>query len=183
LPLIISFTFNNTSHLKKTKMRGRKKKHHTTHRRMGASKKNEVVMLLAGLAVGMLGGTYAAQKFVPATVDPKLVGAGELVAGGLIVTKGKSGLVKGLGLGVAAAGVSTLGRGFGIITGMGQIEDSIEYRGMGDASTIYPDLSTISGGIDGATTPFSHADLGSFPSDSELATISGVEEYEYAEDY
>lgn len=77
------------------------------------------LQILAGVAIGTLGGAFLNTKLAAMTkpIDPKILALVELLGGGFISAKLAKGnpLMVGIGLGVAASGTMNLGKSFGII--------------------------------------------------------------------
>lgn len=100
----------------------RRKKRHTAHRRrrVGASSNmTSLAMKAGGIAAGVAAGGLVAKTV--STLDPKILGAGLLVAGLFLSGKAKSPLMAGVGYGLAAKGANNLLTGFGLINGIGSV--------------------------------------------------------------
>jgi hypothetical protein len=88
-------------------MAKRKKKHHgPKRRRMSgiAGGIKEGLMHVLGVTAGVALGRYVNASFL-STMDAKLVGAGEAVAGALVAGKMKQPFIKSMGVGLGANGV------------------------------------------------------------------------------
>lgn len=99
---------------KKRKSSGRSK-----GRRVGGIKMGADMEILAGVIGGVVL-TRFAKKFIPTTVNEKLVAAVEAAGGGVLAYMSKGGFMKGLGYGIAAGGIQNGLTSFGLITGVGR---------------------------------------------------------------
>lgn len=99
---------------KKRKSTGRSK-----GRRVSGIKLGGDMEMLAGVIGGVIV-TRLAKKFIPTTVNEKLVAAVEAAGGGVLAYISKGGFMKGLGYGIAAGGVQQGLTSFGLITGVGR---------------------------------------------------------------
>ena len=84
----------------------------TRRRRIGKIADKNTLALAAGVAGGALVASFAASKLT--SLDPKIKAA-ILAAGGVFVAGQNSPLIKGIGLGIAGAGVVSLANSLGVI--------------------------------------------------------------------
>jgi|SRR5882672_291449 len=86
--------------------RKKKKVHHKHHRRMGATISKANMKTAAMYVLGAIGGVVAGRLLNNAmsTMDGKLMGSAEVIAGGAMAWKIKAPLGKGIGIGLAANG-------------------------------------------------------------------------------
>lgn len=107
-----------------------KRRRKTTGRRIGQPrvKKSGLTELLA-VGAGLIAGRFIAKKVREQfpNVDGKISAAGQ-VALGLIAQKAKNPLVRSAALGVAAGGAVSLVENFGVLNGIGNTTQLIEYR-------------------------------------------------------
>ncbi len=111
-------------------MAKRKKSRKVTRRRARVSGISTGLLPILAVAGGSVAATLIAQKAIPSTVNPKLVGAG-LLAGGLLLSKMNNPLAKGLAFGLAAVGGLQLARSFNVVSGLPPLisgTDSIPFR-------------------------------------------------------
>lgn len=99
--------------------RRRKTRRTTTRRRRVSGFGSNDLQVIAGAALGAVGAAFANSKVAAMTkpIDPKIVAAVEVIGGGLLATKAKNPLIKGIGFGVVAAGASGAAKSFGLISG------------------------------------------------------------------
>lgn len=98
--------------------RKKAKKRSGGKRRVSGLKMGSDLEQLAGVVGGVLL-TRFAKKFIPTTVNEKLVAAVEAVGGGVLAYVSKGGFMRGLGQGIAAGGIQNGLTSFGLITGVG----------------------------------------------------------------
>jgi hypothetical protein len=98
------------------KKRSKKKHHHG--RRVGALKMPGGFEQLFGVIGGVVL-TKVAKKFIPTTINDKIIAGVEAVGGAVLSNMTKSAFLKGIGYGISAGGVVTGLQSFGIITGVG----------------------------------------------------------------
>lgn len=94
------------------------KKKSSGRRKVGALKMGAGIEQLAGVVGGVVL-TRIAKKFIPATINEKIVAGAEAVGGYVLSNMTKSAFLKGVGMGISAGGVVTGLTSFGIITGIG----------------------------------------------------------------
>lgn len=119
-------------------------------------------------AVAVAAGAVAVSiisKKIPATINPKVVAGGYLVAGAILAAKVKNPIGQGLGYALAAAGGVSLASQFGLISGINGIGSTIPFRMLAPARQMSivgnpegsPQPSVIQGGIgnpQGSAQPF-----------------------------
>jgi hypothetical protein len=129
-------------------MARRKRKAHkkTSHRRVGGLKMGSDIETLVGVIGGMVA-TRLAKKFIPTTMNAKLVAAVEAVGGGVIAYMGgKSAFIKGLGYGIAAGGVQNGLTEFGLIAGVGGMGKPIVFQADGGGINGFRDVPKVGQG-------------------------------------
>ena len=142
----------------------RKRKKHSTRRRhhrrshMGAVGSNVTTIL--SVVAGAVAGKFLQSK-LSSKVNPKILAGGQIVAGMFLPKLVKGEIMKGVGVGMIANGGVTALSEFGVLSGIGADDTTVEY--MGGSS----DFSTISG----------DDEMGYNGSDA-LQTISGVSDDE-----
>ena len=129
----------------KRKAGGRRK---GTRRRIGKIADKGTIALAAGVAGGAFVATLAASKL--SSLDPKIK-AVVLAAGGVFIAGQNNPIIKGIGLGVAGAGVLSLANSFGLIpssvSGIGAPLIQFTPRGINGFNNYpnFPQANTIAG--------------------------------------
>lgn len=143
-------------------MARRKKRTHHSRRRGRVGKMGGELSILLGVAAGLIGGRFIKNSL--ATLDPKIMGAIQLVAGWFASGMGNP-IIKGAGFGLFGNGALTLAQSFNLIGMPTLYPRSIA----GPQSNVAPLIS----GYD------SDSDINGVPPD--VALISGVygDEYTY----
>lgn len=96
------------------------------HRSMGAVNLQSIGMKVAGIAVGAFADNLARKNFT--SIDPKILGAVEMVAGVFVPKFMKSSLGEGIGDGLIAVGTINLLKSFSVISGVGAVPARVPLR-------------------------------------------------------
>lgn len=130
---------------------------------------NAVLMQVAGTAGGALLANFL-NKSIGANLDPKLVAAGEILIGALVIPQAiKGDIGQGVGSGMLAVGTIKLLQGFGVITGIDQPGGSVFWSDKQLEAVSGNEMALVSGGsLNGVGQTASRAN-------GELALISGLE--------
>ena len=128
--------------------RRKHKKHHSRRRRshMGAVVSNVTTIL--SVVAGAVAGKFIQSKLSD-KVNPKILAGGQIVAGIFLPKLVKNEFMKGVGVGMIANGGVTALSEFGVLSGIGADDTTVEYIGGSDEiATIAGDDSEI--GYDGS---------------------------------
>ena len=139
--------------------RRKHKKHHTRRRRstMGAVGSNVTTIL--SVVAGAVAGKFLQSKLSD-KVNPKILAGGQIVAGIFLPKLVKNEFMKGVGVGMIANGGVTALSEFGVLSGIGADDTTVEYIGGSE------DIATISG----------DDEMGAYDGSSSIQTISGVDD-------
>lgn len=150
----------------------RKRKSHKGHRRgrrVGALG-GDTTKIAAGAAVGALGGRFLSQMSIGTTITPTIKSLVLLAGGFFLISKAKTPLMKGVGAGLVGAGAIGEGQAFGLITGIGAVNNFGSNRNLSLASRVPVVAGFPQPGVVGSFP--SPGIVGSFPS---LEVVGGIE--------
>ena len=100
--------------------KSKKSKRVVRRRRVSGIPGGAGMQLLIGSTLGAIGGHFA-RKLIQSkiTLDPKILNAAFLAAGGMLALKAKSPLLQGAGVGIGSAAAIGLGQAAGLLSGVG----------------------------------------------------------------
>jgi len=137
----------------------------------GVAGSKNVLMTVAGIAGGAIAarliGNYAGK--MGGGLNPKIVAAGQVALGVFFPKLVKGKLGQDLGAGMVGVGGLSLAQSFGIISGIGQMEDDMEITVSGTDM-----LSPIAG-----YGNYGYDSIEGTGGSSDLDTIAGMDEYSY----